>query len=387
MRQYIKIIIHFLRLGPSARLMRSLGYRVFDASVTIAVRSLQRIGVLTPVKQFDHLRVKKILIIRTDRVGDLILSIPALRVLRNKFGQAEITMLLNRGTRDLAKVIPWIDKIMVYRNLIQTTRMLKQEGFDLAIDLIMDYQLKSALLAILSGAPHRLGFDIEGRGGFFNIRVKPDRKEKHMIEHTLDVVRAIGVDTTDKNPEIAVSDDKKRYIEEFLNQQNVFGSDLLVGIHPGGYYPSQRWLPDRFAQLADDIIVRYGAGIILIEGPGEEKSVRKVASLMSRKAIGVVGISLSKLPALIARCNLIVCNNSGPLHIATAVGTPTVSTMGPTVPYLWWPKGENHIVFRKDLPCSPCNLGVCKSHKCMKLITVEDVMGAVSVQLGKIKKR
>jgi ADP-heptose:LPS heptosyltransferase len=99
-----------------------------------------------------------------------------------------------------------------------------------------------------------------------------------------------------------------------------------------------------------------------------------------------IGWPLDGIVALIERADLFVGNNSGPLHIAWGVGTPTVSTMGPTDPDLWWPVGENHTVIRKGLPCSPCNRPICKSHDCMRLITVEDMMEAVEVQLKKISR-
>lgn len=368
-----------------------LALKVKIKKIYLSLRRISLLFIVAPFlskkeKSFSLHQIKKILIIRIDRIGDLMLSTPALRAVRKKIPQADITLVLNPSIQDLAKVIPWIDKTVVYRNLIQAARALKQEGFDLAIDLLMDYPLKSALLAFLSGARYRVGYNIQGRGGFFNIKVKPDSEEKHMIERTLDVVRAIGVDTVNRNPEIVVLDEEKKYIEHFLNQRKVSSKDLLVGIHPGGNYPSQCWQPERFAQLADEIIIEYGAEVIVIGGPGEEGLVRKVVNLMSEKAIEVIDIPLSRLAALIARCNLFVCNNSGPLHIATAVGTPTISTMGPTVSYLWWPQGKNHIVIRKDLPCSPCNRGVCKSHQCMDLITVEDMKEAVKIQMKRINE-
>jgi len=333
---------------------------------------------------FSMRNIKKILIIRIDGIGDLVLSTPALRAIREEFPQANITLVLNSNAQDLFKGIPWIDRIIVYRNLIQMAKILRQENFDLAIDLLMDYLLKSAFLVFLSSARYKLGYNIQGRGVFFNIRIEPTWAEKHIIERTLDVLRAIGVDTENRIPKILISDEQKNFTEEFLNQQKISKDDLLIGIHPGGRYLTQRWLLERFAQVADRIIAEYRIKVIIIGAPDEEKLICKVASLIKKQVVEAIGVSLGRLSALIARCNLFVCNNSGLLHIATAVSTPTVSTMGPTIPYLWWPQGENHIVVRKDLPCSPCNSGLCKSRQCMELITVEDMMEAVKIQLKRI---
>jgi len=102
------------------------------------------------------------------------------------------------------------------------------------------------------------------------------------------------------------------------------------------------------------------------------------ASVIAMPELGLRGVM-----AALNRCNLLLCNNSGPLHVASALGVPTVSTMGPTIPHLWWPIGGIHTVLRKDLPCSPCQRGRCKWHDCMKLITVDEITGAAKAQIEK----
>jgi lipopolysaccharide heptosyltransferase II len=297
-------------------------------------------------------------------------------------------------TKEIVSQDPWSNEVIVYEeeNLIRRLKFiqgLRKRHFDLAIDLIWDYPLKSALLTYLSGARYRVGYDIAGRGIFFNIRVIPDKREKHIIERTLDVVRTISVDTPNREPEIMVSSQGKNYVNEFLSQHNILPKDLVVGIHPGGHYPTQRWNKEGFAQVGDKIARKYGAKIVIVGSPRETRLVQGVVNLMETEPVSMVGTSLEQLIALIDRCNLFICNNSGPLHIAVALKTPTVSTMGPTIPKRWWPIGDNHIVIRKDLDCSPCNLGYCprKTHDCMRLITVQEILEAVDLQLKSRKVR
>lgn len=343
---------------------------------------------------FRKEKIRKILIIRIDRIGDIVLSTPAIRALKENFPQAHIAIMVNPYIKELIVENPYLNEIIVYDekgrqqrflSRISFIKNLRKKKFDLALDLLLSYKLKTALLAYLSGARYRVGFDIEGRGAFFNIKVAPDKKVKHLIEYTMDLVKAIGADTAEMDPEIFVSSEDNDYIRDYLNR-NIAGHNLVVGIHPGGYYPSQRWMVEGFAQLADELIRRYQAEVVITGGPAEEGLVLKIANLMKEKAVFMNRISLGKLMALISQCSLFICNNSGPLHIAVALKVPTVSTMGPTIPEMWWPRGDNHIVLRKDLPCSPCSLGECKTHECMKLITLEDILQAVQVQLRKLKK-
>lgn len=337
--------------------------------------------------------VKKILVIRIDRIGDVVLSTPTLRALREHFPQAHIALMLRPETEALLLENPSINEIIIYekRGFIESLRFildLRKRRFDLAIDLIWDYPLKSALLVYLSGAKYRLGYDIAGRGIFFNVRVTSDKKDKHTIERTLDVVRTVGVDTPNREPEIVVSSQSKKAIYEFLSQHNISQEDLVVGIHPGGHYPTQRWSKEGFARVGDEIAKRYGAKVIIVGSSGETELVQGVVGLMETEPVNMAGTSLEQLIALIDRCYLFICNNSGPLHIAVALKTPTVSTMGPTIPQRWWPIGDNHMVIRKDLPCSPCNLGYCprETHDCMRLITPEEVIETVKRQMKELKR-
>lgn len=270
---------------------------------------------------------------------------------------------------------------------IGLVKSLRIDSFDLAVDLTCDYTLLPALWTYLSGAKYRVGYDIYGRGFLFNKAVKHGRKHIHAIDEILNIVRSIGLDTQDKQPRISVTYKAKEIVRQFLSQMDIDDDNLLVGIHPGGHYPTQRWLEKRFAAVADRIMDKYKAArLVLIGSWQDEEVIRRIEQNMKNEPIVFLSQSLKGLLALIQRCQLLIGNNSGPLHMATAVDTPTVSTMGPTIPERWRPYGENHIVIRKDLPCSPCNSGYCrlKTHDCMKLITVEEVFEAADTQLLKI---
>ena len=328
----------------------------------------------------DPDRVRSILVVRTDRVGDVVISLPAIRSLHDIFPNAKISVLVRRSNAALLADVPYIAEAIPYVGLYRSAARIRRMRFDIAVDMLMDYSIKAAVISFLSGAPVRAGFDIASRGRFFNIAVTPDTKEKHMSEQVLDIVRAIGLffkaegrTDWDPRPHLTVSEDAAIRMERILLDSGIGKEESIVSIHPGGHFPSQRWMPGSFAKIADMISERYNARVVVIGGPTERRLVEGIVSLAKTKPVFIVGRPLDEVAAVISASKLLICNNSGPLHIAAAVGTPTVSMMGPTDPVLWRPQGDGQIVIRKELPCSPCGAGRCDAHVCMSSITVDEV--------------
>jgi ADP-heptose:LPS heptosyltransferase len=342
-----------------------------------------------PVKRFDKKDIKKILVIRMDRLGDFIVTTPLLKTLRKEFPSARITLLARKDICELAIGQPSIDDVISYDDGVSISTFLSLAGrvrdrhFDLAIDPLRDYTLRTAMLAYVSRAPYRLGFDIAGRGVFFNLKVSPAGLKGTMAEDTISLAGEFGIAAEEVIPEIVVSDKDKTIVENFMRGQNITGG-FLIGIHPGGYYPSQRWSPDNFAKLIDRLSENAGIKIILL-GSGKEAALLK--AIEDKVAAGICVFrtdSLNSLAAIIDRLKLFVGNNSGPLHMAAALGKRTVSTMGPTDSRLWQPSGKGHIVLGKELACAPCNRPFCREHECMESITVDAMFGAVSLQIKRI---
>lgn len=339
----------------------------------------------------DTGKIRSILIIRIDRIGDVIVSLPTVKAISTIFPDAKITMLVNKSIAPLLQGLPYIAEILPYEGFKQSMRQIQARKFDMAIDLLMDYSMHSALIVYASCAPVRVGFDIEGRGRFFNITVPPDHKEKHMSEHILDIARALGTiynaeDRADWSavPHLTISEDAAIRADELLKNAGIRKGDRVITVHPGGHFSSQCWMPEAFAELADRVAKKQDAKIVIIGSSAERGLVEGIVAMTKIKPVIIVGESVDAVAAVIARSDLLICNNSGPLHIASALGIPTVSTMGPTVPYLWWPLGSENTVLRHGLPCNPCSLGACQRHDCMKLITVEDMEEAVAYRLERL---
>ncbi|MCA9408183.1 MAG: glycosyltransferase family 9 protein [Candidatus Omnitrophica bacterium] len=335
---------------------------------------LLKIFIKSRNKAPDPTEIKNILIIRIDRIGDMVCSVPTIESIRRFYPQAKISLLVNHLTRDLLKDSPLINNILIYGQ----HGALNANRFDLVFDLIKDYTLQTAWLAFLTRARYRVGFDIAHRGAFFNLRINPRKNFDHIVDETLELTEQMGICSLNRIPVLCVGSSDDKAIDQFFDKTCIKKTDLLIGIQVSGFYPTQRWIPQRFAETADYFVEKLGAKIILLGAKTDEGLLRYIQDRMKHQAVLCHNLSLSHLKALLKHCHLLVCNNSGPLHMAAALGVPTVSTMGPTVAYRWWPRGKNHIVVRKELNCIGCNSGVCriKTHDCMQLITVDDVITA-----------
>ncbi len=339
--------------------------------------------------------IRNILVIRLDRIGDMVMTTPIFRALKEKWPGAQLTALVNPVNSSIITGNPFIDCILIYdrdgkhkslNNRLSFFKDIREMGFDMVIDPCLDYELKTSILTFLLGRRYRLGFEYAGREIFYNIRypsnVFPaERERKHMIDYYLDLITCLGIDTEMRKPEIFLNTDEREKASMLLEKAGADPEGIIIGIHPGGNYESQRWPVERFAAVSDYLTAGYGVKVILFTGRNERQLLSGFKDCAVKAPIIPEGLNLREFMSVLSYCNLFLCNNSGPLHIATALNIPTVSTMGPTVPYHWWPRGDNHMVLRKDLDCSPCKMGICKTHECMKLITTDDFLAAVEEQL------
>ena len=324
--------------------------------------------------------INKILLLRHDRVGDMTLSTPVFKALKTRYPDAKITVLASEKNQEIIRNNPNVDEALIYKGIRSFMRKTHKKNFDLAIDLFLTHELKQALLIYLSGAKYRLGFKDSGREMFFNVNGPENHHTKRMVEHLLDLAESAGAETDDCTPEIFLSDEEKEWAHGLLSK-NGYKNSLKIALHPGAFYESQRWPAGRFGELAGKIIEHCGASVLVFGDKKEEHLLKIVRNKAGSGAHIFCGLSLRQFIALLNCCDLQICNNSGPLHIASALRIPTVSMTGPTVVPLWLPWGNNHVVLNKKLSCSPCNKATCSDHSCMNLITVNEVMEAVVSQL------
>lgn len=331
--------------------------------------------------------IKTILFLRHDRIGDMVLSTAAVKALKRTFPLARITVLASGRNHDILKHNSTVDEVIIYTGLIRCIKEIRPRRYDLVIDPFLTYELKQAFMTYCAGGRYRIGFENSGREIFFNLRGSVASTPKRMVDHLLDLVEQLGGRRGGCEPEVFLIDTERRWAAEALGTRGISTNKLTIAIHPGAYYPSQRWPVQRFGELAKQILDRYEAQVILLGSRNEKDLVRTANKIAGKGAQDFSGVKLRELMALLSRCDLLICNNSGPLHIASALKVPTVSMIGPTVTPLWLPFGKHDVVIKKELSCSPCNKAVCRDHECMESITVDDVFEAVQKQITRIRSR
>ncbi len=340
------------------------------ALLPLYVRRLRR------VRPPSAASIRRLLVVRTDRLGDMALSTMALQDLRHHFRKAEITVLAPPSPLALLEAHPAVDRRIELKGSDLPPDLVGR--FDLAIDLTPTDALLGPRLLARSRAPLRAGFGGAGREVFLNLSIpRPDRS-RHLIDLNRDLLQRLGVPPVALRPALHVTRDE---IDAARSRLGALGSaPPRVAIHPGGTYPSQRWSPECFAEVVVRLTGGDGAACIVLAGPGEEEEARRICDA-TPDALPAGRLSVREMMATLSLCDLFVGNNSGPLHIAGAMGVPTVSVSGPTHPGRFGPRGVADSVVRLDLPCSPCDRGRCWHHTCLRAIEPMEVYRLASESL------
>ncbi len=328
-------------------------------------------------------RVSRILVVRTDRLGDMALTTPALLDLRDHFRRATITVLAPAGPLALLENHPAVDRRVVLGRGGFPGELVG--GFDLAIDFTPDENLRGALLVARSRAPFRTGFAAAGRQALFTMRAPRADRGRHLVDLHRDLLASLGVTPRDQGgPSLFVSQDERGAAQSRLAALGAASPRVVV--HPGGHYSSQRWQPERFAEVISLLTERTGAACIVLHGPGEETLAARVCAA-SPDALPAGPLQVRDLLALIACCEIFLGNNSGPLHLAAALGVPTVSVIGPTDPARFSPRGPADRVIRHEVSCAPCGRGRCWHHTCLRTIEPEEVVGEMEAAVRSLLAR
>jgi len=319
---------------------------------------------------------KNILFIRVDRIGDMVLSTPAFAAIKARWPRSRLTVLASSANAGVLKNNPHVDEVIIYSPDItpserkEILKGIRDRAFDLALDPYDDCELRTAWLAWQSKADISIGYRFAGRESFFNGPVLAPRPGRHFVDSALELLAQIGCPPVNRQPIIYLDEMEEIEAEKWLKSEGL-GAKPILAIHPGGYYETQRWPREHFASLVRLICERGDMDIIAFGAPDEKVFLNHIAAETSGFPHIFAERNIRMFLAILSRCQVLVCNNSGPLHCATALGIPTISFMGPTDKDRWHPLGEGHIVLRRDdLPCIGCGLGHCriKTHDCMKSI-------------------
>lgn len=352
-------------------------------------------------------KLRSFLIINPFGIGDVLFSMPLIKSLKESFPGSKLSYLCNRRVQPILENDPLVDRVFVYerdefeavkkvsklswiRRVFSFVSQIRKKKIDIAIDLSLNSQF--GFFSRAAGIKNRIGYDYKGRGRFLTKKIKLQGYEKKPVaEYYLELLNLIGVNPRFKESQLNLSRDQKDKATDFLKKRGIDGK-ILITITPcgGASWGSdsyrKHWDKNKFAELADKLIDKYDAGIILA-GSGEEKAViDQIESLMKNRPIKAINLPLLDFFALLERSALLVTNDGGPVHMAAALGVKTASIFGPVDEAVYGPYPKNHkkhVVIKKDLPCRPCykkfRLPQCqRGLECLRSITVEEVFAAVN---------
>lgn len=331
---------------------------------------------------------KRILIVRTDRIGDVLLSTPVITALRKAYPDAYLAMMVSPYVKEIVEGNPYLDEVITYdkdgkhKSWQRTWRFalnLRKKKFDLA--LILHPTNRVHMITFLAGIKRRIGYDRK-LGFLLTDRLKHTKQmgEKHELEYALDLVRYLCIEPEDKNLVIPMREEAQAKADMILKDEGISFKDRLVAIHPGASCISKLWPLERFAQLADRLIEKYGVTILILCGSKDTSKAETMLKGMHHRAINLAGkTSVSQLAGIIKRCQLFISNDSGPVHIASGVGTPVISIFGRSQkglsPTRWGPVGRNDRVAHQTVGCVECLAHNCvRDFICLKAVTVDYVL-------------
>lgn len=359
-------------------------------------------GLKWPYPRFDPERVHKILVIRLDLLGDVLLSMPAVEALHERYPEAEIWMMTLPYTADIPARYPFVDHVVtldtngirslrgllnphVFKKWYGTYRLLRRQRFDLAVSL---FGLMASIWTFMSGATHRIGYYKEAYP-LLHTRTLPGRRydrRQHEVLWCLELAELAGATPRPRYLHLDVDPALRESMRRRLASQGVDDETLLIGIHAGAINGSaKRWPSTHWAELADRLQSELGATVVLTGSPSEIPIAQQVTGLMRTRPVVLTGeTTVNELAAVLERCDLLLSGDSGPLHLSVALNRPTISLYGPTDPAISGPyprPGQTAIVLRTGIGCSPCYNALATAEcphantVCMHHLTVDRVYG------------
>lgn len=352
-----------------------------------------------PLKSQNR-EIRRILLIRLSSLGDVVHTLPALRTLRRTFPDAHITWVVEDKFKDVLQGNPDLNEILVVRTrdwrrqrnlatlreMREFFRVLRGRNFDLAIDI--QGLIKTGIIAALSGAPLKVGFDRRDcreqlNALFTNVKVPHVGRQTHVVEKNLSMIRALGAEAPSHEFVVHVPEEAEAKTRTFFDAHPELEQRPIVVLHSGVGYRTKQWELERFARLGDRISEELDAHILLTWGPGEQDKVQRLSSLMKHKHWVAPPSTLHQSMALFQKASLFVGGDTGTLHLCAAMDIPTVSLFGPTDPVYNGPFGSPHEVIVKKLHCSFCYKKTCPTqNECMDGITVDEVFEAVTTRMN-----
>jgi ADP-heptose:LPS heptosyltransferase len=348
------------------------------------------------------LDAKSVCIYRIGNIGDTACAIPAMYAIRRAYPRAHVTLVTSPGkagtisARELLEGVSWLDEIVVYhsediataRGRLDLIRKLRGQNFDVWIELpVVAASLftlfRNMVAARSAGARWGFGWLYETRFAARALSEFVDFPDE--VERLLAIVRAAGFAAFDCDFPLELSDSNRRIVTELLDDAGLATAEILVAFAPGAKLEPNRWRADRFIEVGQSFAAR-GCSIVVLGGASDAPMCERIANAIGRNAASLAGkTTVRESCAMLERCAMLICNDSGVQHLASAVSTPCVSLFTRReFPGMWWPHGHQHQVLMKNVECHTCFLDACPfDNKCIKAIGVDEVIAAAERVLAR----
>ena len=339
-------------------------------------------------------QINKILVIQPDHIGDVLLATPMISSLRRRFPRARIDAVVGTWAKPVLASNPDLNNVYTF-NLgyfnrqrekspasLRTFWKLRSNRYDLAV-MARSRNRVIRLLAWAIGAKQRIGFKVPGKDSLLTIKIRQTEPREHVVRRNLRLAEHFDAETQPAKLVWKILESERQFAAQFLK-------DLprpLIGLNPGAGTAAKKWPAARFATVARELQRKHNASLIITGGPADRSIAEKISGSLEKPAVITAGrTNLRQLAAILARLNLYISNDSGPMHIAAAVGTPVIDLhSGTDYPSSWRPWGPQHIVLThaSDCPKFPCRLTVCDTfqHGCLEKISTHDVLAAAEKYL------
>lgn len=331
--------------------------------------------------------MKRILVVNVNWLGDVVFSTPLLRTLRRAHSDAYIACLLQPRCREVLEGNPAVDDLFLYdedgahRSVAakwRLVRMLRAQQFDEAY--LLHRSFTKALMTALAGVPQRIGYPTKRRGWLLTRQASGRYDERHRVEYYLELARVVGLPVDEPAYEFYVAHQDREWADQFLSGLRVGPEEQVVALNPGANWPPKRWPADYYADLGRRLD-RQGIRLVITGGPEDADLATSIAGRIGER-VGVAAgrATLKQTAALFARSHVVVANDSGPMHIAIAMGTKVIVLFGPTSPRLTGPYGRGTYRVLRESPAPPESLlcaDRCSDDRHMRAISVDQVFKAV----------
>jgi len=380
-----------LLVKMSARKRRLI--RVIDAIARPIVRVLTKLG-YCPASAATE--VRSILLLEYWNLGDIVMESPFVQNVRINYPNARIVLLTSPKAAPLLEHqglvnevitvrVPWAQHYSRWRKynpfsplwieLLRTLRFLHAQHFDLAFTARAD--IRENCILWLAEIRRRVGYAFGGGGYFLTDIVTPDLEHPHFAVRWLRLLEHLGRPILVRQPSLSVSREEERVAEQYLAERGIQGQDFLVGIHPGARSVTRQWGEENFEMVAQRLRAQYPVKILWFQDPSQGRSAQGTDDFIP------LSLPLRQFMAVLKRCRLFICNDSGPMHISTALGVPVVAVFGPTAPMWFGPLGpDNRIVIQSGFWCRPCfDYCLFDQPYCLRTISIDSVLNAATAAL------